>query len=376
LPFRLEGVPVIVLRTGTVLEIPGILYTRGTNFLQGAMKHPFWRKISLAMVLLAGGAILIAFWPWLDMIPFGFAVAVVVAPLQKRLSRRIPGWLSAIVITLTLLLLLAAGLLITIQAMQGNLATNEEILGKIAGGLKAFSPQFMALGIPEETIHAATGWIEGSIHTIASFWYGLSLASVLLTPRISLLLLSLAFALWKGDQVIRAILPRIPPKWMAIYPNLAAVSVDTLYAVVVVHLLIVALTFGISIPFFWILGYGHVLYLSLLTAFCELVPVLGASIPMVVLLFYAIAIGDLRGFLLVLLIGYIGVALLPEVTIRPILMGRRTLLSPLLMFVSFIGGILLLGLSGFLLGPLAVALAVSWYRLRKEGRVEGTATPD
>ena len=117
------------------------------------------------------------------------------------------------------------------------------------------------------------------------------------------------------------------------------------------------------------------LYLSLLTAFCELVPVLGASIPMVVLLFYAIAIGDLRGFLLVLLVGYIGVALLPEVTIRPILMGRRTLLSPLLMFASFIGGILLLGLSGFLLGPLAVAMAVSWYRLRKEGRAEGTATP-
>ena len=332
------------------------------------------KKILILVLMVAAAALLATFWQWLDMIPFGLAVAVVLAPLKNRLERRMPGWLSAIVITLALLLLLAAGILVTIQAMQENLATNEEILGKIAGGLETLSPQFTLMGIPEEAIRAAITWIEGSIHTIASFWYGLSLASVLLTPRVSILLLSLALALWKGEEFIRAMLPRIPPAWMAIYPNLAAVAVDTLYAVIVVHLLIVAITFGVSIPFFWILGYGHVLYLSLVTAFCELVPVLGASIPMVVLLFYAMAIGDLRGFLLVLLVGYIGVAVLPEVTLRPILMGRQTLLSPILMFASFIGGILLLGISGFLLGPLAVALAVSWYRLRKEGRAEGTAT--
>jgi predicted PurR-regulated permease PerM len=45
------------------------------------------------------------------------------------------------------------------------------------------------------------------------------------------------------------------------------------------------------------------------------------------------------------------------------------------MFASFIGGILLLGISGFLLGPLLVALGISWYRLRKEGRaIEDRAT--
>jgi predicted PurR-regulated permease PerM len=224
------------------------------------------------------------------------------------------------------------------------------------------------IGISEEAIHTVITWIEDSIQSLAGFWYSLSLASVLLTPRVSLFFVSLALSLWKGDVVIRASLPRIPQAWMAVYPNLAAVSVDTLYAVIVVHLLIVALTLGISIPFYWILGYGHILYLSLVTAFCELVPVLGASIPMVVLLFYALAIGDLRGFLLVFFIGYLVVALLPEVTLRPILMGRRTLLSPVLMFASFIGGILLLGISGFLLGPLLVALAVSWYRFRKEGK--------
>jgi predicted PurR-regulated permease PerM len=332
-------------------------------------------NILLALVLLGTAAVFAVFWHWLDMIPFGLAVAVVAAPLKNRLDRHLPGWLSALAITVTVLLLLAAGTLITIQAMQGNLATNEEILGRIAGGLEALSPQLTMVGIPEEAIHTAAAWIEGSIQTLAGFWFGISLASVLLTPRVSLFFLSLAIALWRGEAVLRAALPRFPPSWMTVYPHLAAVAVDTLYAVLVVHLLIVALTFGVSLPFFLILGYGHVLYLSLVTAFCELVPILGASIPMVVLLFYALALGDLRGFLLVLLVGYAGVALLPEVTIRPILMGRRTLLSPVLMFGSFMGGILLLGISGFLLGPLTVAIGVSWYRLVREGRADGAAAP-
>jgi predicted PurR-regulated permease PerM len=128
----------------------------------------------------------------------------------------------------------------------------------------------------------------------------------------------------------------------------------------------VALTFLLALPFYWLLGYGHVLSLSVITALCELVPVLGASVPMILLLLYSFALGDLRGFLLVFFVGYLGVALLPELTVRPILMGRRTHLSPVIMFVGFMGGILLLGTSGFLLGPLILAVAVSWWRIRKE----------
>ncbi|MGE5831576.1 MAG: AI-2E family transporter, partial [Methanomicrobiales archaeon] len=296
------------------------------------MTHHLRRKILLAILLLAIAAIFALFWHWLDMIPFGIAVAVVAAPAKNRLERRLPGWLSALAIALVTLLLLSAGILVTIQAMQENLATNEEILGRIASGIEALSPQLTTAGIPEGTVHTAVAWIEGSVQALAGFWLSLSLESVLLTPRVGLFFLSLGLALWKGEAVLRAVLPRIPPSWLSVYPNLAAVSVDTLYAVIVVHLLIVGLTFGLSLPFFWILGYGHVLYLSLVTAFCELVPVLGASIPMVVLLLYSLALGDLRGFLLVFFIGYLVVALLPEVTIRPILMGRRTLLSPVLMF--------------------------------------------
>jgi predicted PurR-regulated permease PerM len=323
------------------------------------------KRMLVLALLLAGAALLAVFWRWIDTIPLGMAMAIVLEPLHRRISTRLPEGLSALSITLLLLAATAAGIFFTVTVMQENIATTEEILMRAAGGIGILAPQFAGFGIPREAVGQVVEGIQGIVEAIGSFWSGLSLARAILNPRGVLFLFSFLLSLWKGDRAVRWILIRIPEKWLGAYHSLARVSVDTLHSVLVVHLLIVAITFGLSLPFYWVLGYGHILYLSTTTALCELVPVLGAGIPMVILLLYSFAIGDLRGFLLVFFIGYVVVALLPELTIRPILMGRRTHIPPYLMFFGFMGGILLLGISGFLLGPLALAVAASWYRLRR-----------
>jgi predicted PurR-regulated permease PerM len=321
------------------------------------------KKVAILALLIAGAALLAAFWQWIDTIPLGIAVAVVLSPLRHRISSRIPDGISAALITLVLLAFAIAGILFTVTVMQENFATNQEILMKAAGGIEILAPQFAGLGIPPEAIGETTVRMQGIVSAVETFWSGLTLPVAILNVRVLFFLTSLFLSLWAGDRVLRSILVRTPQEWMGAYQRLARVSVDTLHAVLVVHLLIVALTFVLAIPFYWLLGYGHIFYLSLTTAVCELVPVLGASIPMVILLLYSFTIGDLRGFLIVFFIGYLVVALLPELTIRPILMGRRTHIPPYLMFFGFLGGILLLGISGFLLGPLALALAASWWEL-------------
>ena len=334
------------------------------------------KKVAVLALLIAGAALLAAFWQWIDTIPLGIAVAVVLAPLQHRISSRIPAGLSALFITLILLAFALTGVLFTVTVMQDDLATNREFLGKAAQGIEILAPQFESLGIPREAVGETTGRIQGIVQAVENFWSGLTLTVAILNVRVIFFLFSLFLSLWKGDRVLRGILVRIPQEWMGAYHRLTRVSVDTLHSVLVVHLLIVALTFGLSLPFFWLLGYGHVFYLSLTTALCELVPVLGASIPMVILLLYTFAIGDIRGFLLVFFIGYLVVALLPELSVRPILMGRRTHLSPVVMFFGFLGGIFVLGISGFLLGPLVLAVAASWYRLHKaQGAVSAGTLP-
>ena len=329
------------------------------------MAIPSIRKILLVAGLLAAVAVLAVLWPWVDTVPLGVAVAVILAPVQRRLSALVPESLAAGILTLVLLGFAVAGLVFTVGVMQENRAINQEFLGKAAQGVEALAPQFESLGVPSGAVGESTVRIQGIVDAVANFWSGISPASAVLSGRVLLFLASLFLALWQGDNVLRWVLLRMPQEWFGGYRRLATVSVDTLHSVLVVHLLIVALTFGLSVPFYYVLGYGHVLYLSTTTALCELVPVLGAGIPMVVLLLYSFAIGDLRGFFLVFFIGYLVVALLPELSIRPVLMGRRTHISAWMMFFGFLGGILVLGISGFLLGPLFLAIGVTWYRFRK-----------
>ena len=347
---------------------PDALYP-GVELFLSAMEMTRGRKAVLVLLLLAIAVVAGILWQWVDTIPLGVAVAVVLDPLADRIGSRIPRVASAVLITLAILGITVAGVAVTVTVMQENLATNEEFLMKAASGIQILAPQFAGFGIPPEAVGETTVRMQGIVDAVANFWTGISLTSTIFSPRILLFLASLFLALWEGDHALRWILIRIPQGWLTGYHRLSTVSVDTLHSVLVVHLLIVAITFGLSLPFYYVLGYGHVLYLSLTTALCELVPVLGAGIPMVILLLYSFAIGDLRGFVLVFFIGYLVVALLPELSIRPILMGRRTHLSPYIMFFGFLGGILVLGISGFLLGPLALAAGVTWYRLRKEEKV-------
>jgi predicted PurR-regulated permease PerM len=174
---------------------------------------------------------------------------------------------------------------------------------------------------------------------------------------------SLYVLLVHGEQFRVRIMARIPDTVRGHVQKMADDIVDTLYAIYVVLVAIAALTFVISIPVFWVLGYGHVLFYSFLCAICELIPVLGSSVVFIFLGAYALSIGDITGVLILFFFGYICVAALPEIFVRPVLMGRRLKLHPLLMLIGFIGGIIALGMVGFVIGPVIIVLLMDIYRL-------------
>jgi predicted PurR-regulated permease PerM len=174
---------------------------------------------------------------------------------------------------------------------------------------------------------------------------------------------TLFILLLHGDELRIRILEHLPPVMNEYVTRLSAVTVDTLYAIYVVQVAIAVLTFFIALPVFSLLGYGDVLFYSFFAAFCELVPVLGSSLVFVIVGAYALAIGDMHGVLILFLLGYIGVALLPEIWIRPVLVGRRVKIHPVIMFIGIIGGILTMGLAGFVLGPLIIVLLITTYRM-------------
>jgi predicted PurR-regulated permease PerM len=138
-------------------------------------------------------------------------------------------------------------------------------------------------------------------------------------------------------------------------------TVDVLYSIYVVHFATAFVTFLVALPFFYILGYGHVFFFAVLSGVFQLVPFLGQTVILLVLGGYALAIGDIRGFLLVIFVGYPFVAAIPDMVMRPLLMGARAGINPTVMFIGFFGGITLLGIAGIVLGPLLLALAAGAY---------------
>jgi predicted PurR-regulated permease PerM len=172
----------------------------------------------------------------------------------------------------------------------------------------------------------------------------------------------------RGEELKVKILHHVPPAISRYVSRLSAVTLDTLYAIYIVQIIIAVLTFFIAIPVFYLLGYGNIIFYSFFAAFCELIPILGSSSAFILIGAYALALGDTRGVLLLFFLGYLIVSTVPEVYLRPVLVGRRVKIHPLIMFIGIVGGILTMGLAGFVLGPVIIVLLITSYRLYTEGK--------
>jgi predicted PurR-regulated permease PerM len=68
----------------------------------------------------------------------------------------------------------------------------------------------------------------------------------------------------------------------------------------------------------------------------------------------------------------------PEFYIRPVLVGRRVKIHPVIMFIGIVGGTLTMGLVGFVLGPVIIVLLITSYRMyvqeKKEEYVQGSSS--
>jgi predicted PurR-regulated permease PerM len=220
------------------------------------------------------------------------------------------------------------------------------------------------------TLRAVVGALRAYIEDIAG-----DLPIILLKAFIFFLALYL-FVL-SGDHVARELRSVLPGRLAASVNSLSGKTVDTLYAVYIVNAQVALITFLVSIPFFILWGYGHVLFFSVLMGIFQLVPFLGPQLLIIFLAIYALACGDIPGAVAMLVVGYPLISGSADFYFRPKMMGKRTAIHPVLMMIGLFGGLALFGLLGVILGPLFAALLVSAYELLiaqlRSGKEEATA---
>ncbi len=102
---------------------------------------------------------------------------------------------------------------------------------------------------------------------------------------------------------------------------------------------------GIPSPFFW----------GTLMAFLSIIPLVGANTILVPMGIIQIAIGNIGTGIIILVAGT-GAILINQNIIRPRLDGNRSGMHPAIMFLASMGGLVWLGIIGFLVGPIITAL--------------------
>ena len=314
-------------------------------------------------------AALVIFWSIMDMVILGASLAVVLMPLHHRILRHTKGPVSAAIITGAVFLLFIGVVYGTVLILEANTDTLNYMFNTIGIWLGNPATNPAVYGIPFNKASLSVLLEEGNALFLN---YRLTILNYLpvIVFKMFVFFFSLCVLVMKGEQLKERIMCRLPLPVRKYMLQLDPVTVDTLYAIYIVQIAIAVLTFFIAIPVFYLLGYGNILFYSFLAAFCELIPVLGSSVAFVIIGAYALALGDLRGVFIIFFFGYLIVSLVPEVYVRPVLVGRRVKIHPLIMFIGIVGGILTMGLVGFVLGPLIIVLLITSYRIWMRERQE------
>lgn len=106
---------------------------------------------------------------------------------------------------------------------------------------------------------------------------------------------------------------------------------------------------------FWIAGIPSPIVWTLIMIVCSIIPVAGAGLVWVPAGLILIFLGNIWQGFFILGVG-IGVISTIDNILRPKLVGNKVHMHPLLVFFSSLGGIVAFGLSGFIIGPVILAL--------------------
>ena len=122
---------------------------------------------------------------------------------------------------------------------------------------------------------------------------------------------------------------------------------------------------------FWVLGVHAPILWGVVMAFLSLLPAIGAALIWGPVAFYLLATGQIWQGIALIVFCSVVIGLIDNV-LRPILVGKDTKLPDYVVLISTLGGLAVIGLNGFVIGPLIAAMFVSGWKLlaTEHGRID------
>ena len=309
------------------------------------------RRLGLALVVVVVGALT---WSVISAVFgtvfFALTVASVVLPLQKRLEARgIPAYWSAVVTTGATFV---GGLLVFSPLFVVAYVRREQLFGLVETLPETFS--VTALGTTYELS------LEEAQSMALDFMTVLLEDAARAAPDLSLKVLVFVMVLFGfligQGHAYRTALGVVPVEYRDAVRALHERTKDTLQAIYLLQIATAVGTFAMALPTFWLLGYDFPVTMAVIAGVLQFLPVIGPSLLIGAAALYHVSSGDVNAAILIVVVGGVVIAYLPDAIIRPRLAAMTADMPGSLYFVGFVGGLLTVGPVGVIMGPLAVAL--------------------
>lgn len=332
----------------------------------------------LIVVTLAFGWILLPFWGALF---WAVVLAVLFAPLQRRLALRFGGRgnLSAMVtlgvcllvailpMTLISLALVNEGAAIYQRIEKGDLdigAYVERFKNLLPGLLQNQLDRFGLGDFDALRDRLAKGAMQGS-EFLATKAFDIGQNTFQFLVSFFVMLYLLYFFLRDGPELVRTVRTAVPLE-ESLKRRLQIKFTRVVRATVKGNLVVAAVQGALGGLIFWVLGISSPLLWAVLMAFLSLLPAVGCGLVWGPVALYLIATGAVWQGIGLIAFGVLVIGLVDNV-LRPILVGKDTRMPDYLVLISTLGGLTLFGLNGFVIGPLIAALFVASWDLHRNG---------
>jgi predicted PurR-regulated permease PerM len=308
-------------------------------------------------------ACIVVFWPLITVLIWAAAIATALLPFHKQVSRLVKPSVSVTFITVWVLLIILLVLSVSSSILYGNI---DHIGTMVASLVHGFQNTGLSAFLPTFT-EAQFSNMPGTLVQLL-LQSLLSLTGNIMQSLISVIIffLSLSMLLYYGEKIWNTIMRMFSPGLVCAVEKMAEISTNTIYALIIVQISAAVIAFLLAIPFFTFLGVADPLLFATLIGLAMLVPLIGAQVMILFFALYFMSLGDTGRAVITLVVGYPLLSGWIDFYYRPVMMGKRVAIPPVMMMIGIFAGVPFLGIVGFIIGPVLVALAVTGYKILAE----------
>lgn len=191
-------------------------------------------------------------------------------------------------------------------------------------------------------------------------------ASLLITPYLAF------FLIRDGDRIVHALrlaLPLTPSHQQELLHKFSHVIRSTVRG----NLVVAALQGALGGLAFWFFGVRGALLWAAVMAFLSLLPAIGAALVWLPVALWFLATGETWQGMALAAWGVLVIGLVDNL-LRPMLVGKATLMPDYVVMITTLGGMVVFGINGFVLGPVIAAMFFAvWHMVLTARQAEASA---